>query len=175
MKEFTISIPCKKYIRKYFNHIYGAEILLSHGDDFGDTVLTKISTRPYVRLSKQFLNIAFKGYNDELKFTLPFDFFYRAQHSLNEQHIHNINRYLQSTFETDLFIIMNIGSAFGVERKTSAEVFARKYGIEIDKDLTLDAMLQSEYRTRTQKPLKNLFLVYLSGKVHTPSKERIKD
>lgn len=172
MKEFTVTIPCKRYIRKYFNHIYGEEISLSHEDDFGDSILTKLSTKPIVRLSKQFMNIAFRDFNDQLKFKLPFDFFYRVEHTLNPQNIYNINRYLQNTFETDLFIIMNIGSAFGVERKISAEAFARKYKIEMDKDITLDAMLQSEYRTRTGKPLKNLFLVYLSGKVHTAAATR---
>lgn len=163
MKEFTITVPCKTYIRKYFNYIYGEEITLNHGDDFSDTILSKISHKPYVRLSKQDLNIAFRYNTDKLIFKLPIDFFYRAENELNEQMIYSINRYLQNIFETDLFIIVNIGAAFGVEKRISCEVFARKHNLVIDKDITLDAMIQAEYRERTYKHSKNKFLVALSG------------
>lgn len=171
MKEFSVTVPCKTYIRKYFTTIYGPQIQLDHKTDFGDTILTKLSHRPLIRISRQHLNIAFRDYNDQLKFVIPVYFFYYTEHNLNEQNIFNINRYLQNTFESDLFTMMNIAAAFGVERKTACETFAKNHNISVEEDITLDAMLRAERRSRTAKTMANFFLVNLSAKVQAPHRQ----
>lgn len=168
MKDFTVSVPCKRYIRKYYTHIYGPQIPLSHDTDFGDTILTKISMKPIIRMSRQFLNVAFNGYNEQITFRLPVSLFYYVETNLNHQNIYNINRFLQNTFESDFFHIVQIAAAFGVERRKAMEVFIKKHGIEIDNDITLDALLQMEYRCRTKTSISNKFLVHLSSTLRNP-------
>lgn len=163
MHNYCVAVPCKSYIRKYFASQLGDPIALNHTTDFGDTILTKLSGKPLIRISKQQFNVAFKDYNDQLKFRIPFDFFYRIQNNISSQHIFAINRFLQNVFEADLFVIVNIGAAFGVQRRTAIEAFARKYGINLDEDISFDALIKNESRKRAQKTLANNFLVSLSS------------
>lgn len=162
---FTLSIPCKSYIRKYFNFVYGMPVALNHTSDFGDTILTKMATTPLSRVSKRVLNIPERkeDFSDELKFSLPKDTLYRINTELTEQQVHSINRYLENVFETDLYMIVACASVFGIEKKLAIERFAERHRIRIDEDITYEALQKKEYRYRKSSTAKNLFLNQLSS------------
>jgi hypothetical protein len=163
LSAYTIDIPCKGYIKKYYNCIYGNPVMLDHSSDFGDTILTKMSTTPLSQVSKKILSIAPKDNNDVMKFQLPVDTFYRINTELSEQQVYSINRYLENVFETDLCVIVGIASAFMVERKMAIERFANKYGIVLEEDITYEALQKKEYRYRKSSTAKNIFLLQLSS------------
>lgn len=162
MENYSISIPCKNYIRKYFTAQYGAPIPLALDTNFGDTILTKLSAKPLKRPTQNFLNLAFRDFDSEIKFLIPIHFFYRLQNNVTSQHVWCINRFLQKTFEEDLFIITNIAACFGVARRKAHEAWAQHYNIILDEDMTRDALKKSEQRTRAQKTTENNFLAILS-------------
>lgn len=164
LSAYTLGVPTKCYIRKYFNCLYGTPLQLSYKSDFGDTILTKLQTSPIMaRVNKKELAIAFKDFNDTLTLQLPIDMLHRMETELNQQQIYNINRYLENVFETDLCMFVACASFFGIERKISIERFASMHRITIDEDVTYEALKQKEYRFRKNSTSKNLFLLQMSS------------
>lgn len=163
LSAYTLSVPAKGYIKKYFNCLYGHPIPLSHKSDFGDTLLTKLLTAPIIRVNKKELAIAFKDFNDQLAFQLPIDMIHRLETEPSQQQVYGINRYLENVFETDLCMFVACASFFGIERKMSIERFATMHRISIEEDVTYEALKQKEYRFRKNSTSKNLFLLQMSS------------
>jgi hypothetical protein len=163
LSAYTVDMPCKGYIRKYYNCLYGNPMPLTYDSDFGDTILTKMSTSPLSRVNKKILTISFKDLNSQLKFQLPMDMLYRVEDQLTEQQIYYINRYLENIFETDLCMIVSIASVFGIEKKIAIERFAAKFGIQLEEDVTYEALQKKEYRYRKSSTAKNMFLTQMSS------------
>lgn len=159
----TLDMPCKGYIKKYYNSLYGDPVVLNHSSDFGDTILTKMASTPLSQVNKKILTIAQKDYNQEMKFQLPLDMLYRITTVLTEQQAYTINRYLENVFETDLCMIVSIAGVFGVEKKTAIERFANKYEIHLEEDITYEALQKKEYRFRKSSTAKNIFLLQISS------------
>lgn len=163
LSAYTLGVPTKCYIRKYFNCLYGDPIALTHKCDFGDTLLTKFLTAPIIRVNKKELAIAFKDYDDKLTFQFPIDMMHRLETEPSQQQIFGINRYLENVFETDLCMFVACANFFGIERKISIERFASMHRISIEEDVTYEALKQKEYRFRKNSTSKNLFLLHMSS------------
>jgi hypothetical protein len=163
LSSYTIDVPCKGYIKKYYNCIYGDPVPLSHASDFGDTILTKMAATPLSQVNKKILNIAFRDFDQQLKFQLPLDTFYRIDVRPTEQQVYGINRYLENVFETDLCMIVTCAGIFGVEKKRAIERFAEKFGIRLEEDISYEALQKKEYRYRKSSTAKNIFLLQLSS------------
>ncbi|MGN6476261.1 MAG: hypothetical protein ACTHKV_03470 [Flavipsychrobacter sp.] len=163
LTAYALDMPCKGYIRKYYNCLYGDPVLLNHSSDFGDTILTKMASTPLSQVNKKILNISTRDYNATIRFQLPVDTLYRINTELSDQQVYSINRYLENVFETDLCIIVSVASVFGVEKKQAIERFANKFGIQIEEDVTYEALQKKEYRFRKSSTAKNMFLVQMSS------------
>lgn len=163
MKSFSVTIPCKSYIKKYYTAVYGPAIELTHRSDFGDTILTKMSNVSLSKASKKGLNLEFQEYNEHIKFKLPFDLFYRIENELNQQQIYNINRFLENVFETDIFITIRVAAIFGVQRNTCIRAIADACNIILDEEITFDAIKKQEGRYRHTPTAGNHFLLSMSS------------
>jgi hypothetical protein len=162
MESFSVTVPCKSYVAKYFNKVYGETIPLDHRSDFGDTILTKMVTTPLAQINNKLYNLEVKHYDSKLKFKLKTDFYFRIETSLTTKQIYGINRYLENVLESDLFIVVCMSQCFGIPNKTAMRVFCEKYDIEIDEDISLDALKKSFYRFRKKPIANNFFLLQLS-------------
>lgn len=158
LTAYTLTVSCKAYIKKYYSAIYGNPVVLNHLTDFGDTILTKMSTTPLSQINKTILNQFDRDYNDTLKFQLPIDTFFRIDHELTRQQVYSINRYLENVFETDLHMLVAVAGVFGVEKKLAIERFVSRFDIQLEEDITYEALKQKEYRYRKSSTGKNLFL-----------------
>lgn len=165
MQSYSVCVPCKSYIRKYFEAAFGNPIELKLSDELGDIILTKMANRPLTRLSNDVMAIAFQHFDDSLKFILPMDFFFRVDHQLTNQQIYSINQFLESIFETDLILAIHFASLFGVERRHTIDVFIRRYNIIPDVDITVSSLEKKHYRFRTKKKnsMRYNFMVSLSS------------
>jgi hypothetical protein len=162
LQSYCVNVPCKGYIKKYFTRLYGHPIPLNHKSDFGDTILTKMISPSLAQANGYVLNLSNRDYNDQVKFQLSFDFFYRVENNLKQQQVYNINRFLENTFKADLFIFVNCAAFFGVERKISIERFADKYEIQLEEDIKYDALVKAEMRYRKTLSARNNLLLQLS-------------
>lgn len=162
MKDYTIKVPCKRYIKKYLNTIHGEHLKPNFKDDFGDSVITKLSSKPLVRISNSELNVYLRDLNDILCIKLPIDFFYRIDNKITNQHIYTLNRFFENTFKDDLYIFVNVSAAFGVQRAVAIESFCNRHGIILETDITLNGLVRMEIRYREEKKRQKDFLVGLS-------------
>ncbi len=162
MQSYSVVVPCKPYIAKYFTGIYGDVIPLDHKTDFGDTILTKLSARPVTRVNRQKIGVALKLYTSVLKFKLPIDLFYRLDSQVTDQQVVNINRYLENVFDSTILQVIFIAVCFGVEKRTATEAFLNRYNIIIDEDITHDSIRQKDCRMRKNPAMRNNFLATLS-------------
>lgn len=163
MENYTIKIPVKRYIRKYISSVYGDPLKPTFKDDFGDTVISKLASRPLVRLSKSDLNIFLLNLNDTLAIKLPVDYFYRIDNTITSQHIYTLNRYFENVFKKEFYVYVNICTAFGVQRITAIESFCKRHGIQPEEDITLTGLVKMEGRYRKEKEANKDFLVGLSS------------
>lgn len=166
MQSYHVSVPVKAHIRKYFEAIYGTSISLSHASDFGDTLLTKFSSRPLSQVNKNVLNLFLKDCTDRLRFEVPADFYFRFDPDLSSQHIYNANRFLENTFKADLYNILNVAGCFNVEINTAIKAFVNKYGVDLGEDITLEGLKKSYYRYRQGSTAKNNFLLQMATASH---------
>jgi hypothetical protein len=163
MESFSVTVPCKSYVAKYFNKVYGEFIPLDHRSDFADTILTKMVTTPLAQINNRLYNLEVKHYDSKLKFKLKADFYFRVEPSLTTKQIYNINRYLENVLESDLFIVVCMAQCFGVQNKTAMRAFCDKYDIILDEDISLSALKQAFYRYKNTPIAKNFFLLQLSS------------
>lgn len=163
MQSYHQTVPTKTYIRKYFTALYGTPVPLSHANDFGDTILTKMICRPLSQVNKRVLNLSGNDYNDAIRFQLPADFFYRLETEITEQQVYNINRYLENCFKTDMLMVVCCAAFFGVEIRTTIEQFVKRYNIELEEDITYESLQKSYYRFRKNGTAKHHFLLQMSS------------
>lgn len=150
-KTYCITVPVKTYIAKYFTHLYGHPIPLSHQDDFGDSILTKLSTAPLIRPTKYDRNITMRYFKTAVKLQVPMHMFYRLENKITDAHIININRFLENTFETSFCTWVLCQAAAKVQRKTAIEQFCDAHDIDLEIDITYEALKKLEYRDRIYK------------------------
>lgn len=159
MQNYTVKVPCRRYIYKYYTSLYGDILTPSLNDHFGDSIITKLSSNPLIRLTRQEANRLLKDMDYKLIIRLPIDYFYRIEKDLTDQHIYNLNRFLIHKFENDLFIFVNILTALGVERKKAIEAFCTRHNIVLkDDDVDIEAMQKKELRVRNRKEPSQVFL-----------------
>lgn len=151
LKSYQVTIPVKTYVAKYFTHLYGHPIPLGHQDDFGDSVLTKLSTPPLIRPTKFDRNITQKYYITALKFQVPMHMYYRLENRVTDAHIFNINRFLENTFETAFCTWVLCQVAAKNQRKTAIEQFCEAHGIDLELDVPFETLKKMEYRDRQYK------------------------
>jgi hypothetical protein len=150
-KSYHVTIPVKTHIGKYFSQMYGHPIALSHQDDFGDSVLTKLSTPPLIRPTKYDRNITMKLFITALRFQVPMHMYYRLENDITDAHIININRYLEHTFETAFCTWVMCKAAAGTQRKSAIEQFCDLHEIDIEIDVPYETLKKMEYRDRIYK------------------------
>jgi hypothetical protein len=80
------------------------------------------------------LNIHFSSYQKEI--------------CLNEHSIISFNKFFEERFEEDLCKHCELAMIYKVEIKKSLEEFCWRHHIEIDRDITFDALKKKEYRHR---------------------------
>ncbi len=163
MESFSVTVPCKSYVYKYFSKMYGDTIPLDHRTDFADTILTKMVSTPLAQINNRLFNLEVKHYDAKIIFRLKPDFYFRVESSLTPKQIYNINRYLENVFEADLFNLVCMAQCFGIQNKTAIRTFCDKYNVVIDEDISLSSLKQAFYRYRKKPSVQNYFLMQLSS------------
>lgn len=166
MKSFTFQLPVKKYVKKYLSGIFGDTIPAQMETDIGFVILTTLTSRLEGKVCRGYNNQFKNPWHSTIVFTIPFHYFYLTKKEISIHTCILLNRYLENKFEQALSIHVEKHIARGGLIKQAIEDFCRLYQIQIDEDITLDALKQMEYRSRKKNtelilrrlsPQKNLF------------------
>lgn len=169
MKHFTFRLPVKKYIEKYLTTIYGPTIPAQMETDIGFVILNTLSSRLDAKVCRGYNKLLHTGSMGSITFTISYHYFYYTKKQLTVHTAILLNRYLEKKFEDDLVRFMQVQKIYAkCSYKKSLEAFAKLYNIELDEDITFDALIKMEYRSR-QKNIE-LFLRRLSDEKNLFSK-----
>lgn len=148
MKHFTFKLPVKKYIAKYLTTLYGETIPVKMETDIGFVILNTLASRMESQVTRGRVDLLLNRYDSTITFVIPFHYFYLTKKEVSPMTCMLLNRYFETKFENDLCSYVNAARLMGTKRKKAIEKFTAIYSIDIDIDISSDALRQSEYRHR---------------------------
>jgi hypothetical protein len=153
VRTFAVNIPTKPYLRKYIHKRYGHPIPLNHRTLIGSVILSYLQKKVYSdRSSQEDLRNTFSQFTERIECVIPQNEVIWGTGGLNIEvaKVLVINRYFGNQFEEDLyhFCQRNItpGRYAGYDR--ALDLFAKRYDIEFEEDITFEALKKMEYRYR---------------------------
>lgn len=156
---FTVSLPVKTYIRKYIASLYGEPLLLNLDSDIGFMILNTLASRLESKMSRGYVDLWKKRFTDKMVFRIPYHYFSITRKDVSPNTYVLVNRMIETIFERDLERYVSLHRAAGHETKRAIELFCENHGIELEVDITFDAIKKQEYRLRKkniQKLSRNL-------------------
>jgi len=151
-----ISIPVKTYIKKYIHSLYGQVIVVNYKTFIGMNVYCLLQTKRAEKMeSKKDTQVRYNMLTDKLRLLVPKDLLYRTGIDIPQDKSVIINNLFEIQLSEHLSNFCDAYQMVGLERRQGIEDFCKKFGIEIDTDISMDALVSAEYRRR-QKRLKYL-------------------
>lgn len=160
MRTFAVSIPTKAHIRKYVHSINGHTIVAGHDTLIGSVMMICLANKVRSYTSKEYREARILSYPDKVQVVVPAHYVFNghAGLSVSDDSVISINRFLENAFLQDLYRYCrsNINPAnrrHGYDR--SIEEFCQMHGIEIEEDVTFEALKKAEYRYRKRMEEQN--------------------
>lgn len=149
--HFGITIPTKPYLSKYLQSLYGSPIVFSTKNYFGTSLLGYLTTRMYFQ-AETITHQKFDSFNTFMNVHLPMHWLYQYKFKtqIPKCNVIYLNKHFEERFEEDLSRFCSMHAKQGMQIKDALELFCRIHSIEIDEDITYDALKQKEYRSRKE-------------------------
>lgn len=147
-KYFTVSMPCKPYIQKYAEVLFGNPVPAHNNSTIGCFVKACLEKNFYssYTFTQSFIDAHYTG---RLQMQISEWQFARVGHSLSTEKVKEINRFLENMFEEHMFMYVGVHHKDGeTERKKVIDHFASMHNIATEVDITLEALVKTEYRQR---------------------------
>lgn len=153
---FSVTILTKPYLKKYLHTLYGNPIVFTTDNLFGVIIAAMLERPIEFQRTKEALRCRVDHYTQSVEIHCPMAFLTKGRYGfdINERHILTLNKFYEAIFEEKLYQFCAMHSIGRVEIKDSLEEFCRLHGIEIDEDITWEALKKKEYRYR--KNLQNI-------------------
>ena len=148
MQYFTFNLPVKKHIQKYLTVKYGQVIQARLETEIGFVVLNTLASRLEAQVSRGYLDLWQGRYNSSVTFRMPFHYFYLTKRDVSPFTCTLLNRYFEQKFEEEFCQFVEIATTAGSKRKKAIEQFSFKYQLDIEDDISFDALKQMDYRSR---------------------------
>lgn len=147
---FTLKILTKAYLKKYIHSLYGRTVIFSTANQFGTIILALLDKPSTIRERKEKIKMKLDEYNVELLIFCPIWFIKKNMYGfdISDNHMISLNKYIEQRFTEDLFKFCFILNKCGVSLEDAIEEFCKCHNIEIDDDITMDALKKKEYRYR---------------------------
>lgn len=147
MNHFKFILPVKTYIRKYIESSYGDPTIINLSTDVGFVVLNTLASRMENKLGKGNIDLFQNRFVDKVIFRIPFHYFSLTKKEVSPHTVVLLNRYFENKFDHDMNVfISNSNVPYGTQIKTGIEKFLAIHNIEMDVDVTYEALSKSLYR-----------------------------
>ena len=149
MSHFKFILPVKTYIRKYIEANYGEPTFIDLSTDIGFTILNTLASRLESKIGRGNIDIFQNRFVDKVEFKIPFHYLSLTKREVSPQTIVLLNRLLENKFDHDMnSFITNSRVPYGTQIKTGIEIFTSNNNIELEVDVTFEALSKSLYRYR---------------------------
>ena len=147
-KYYFTKLPCKPYIKKYIASFYGLPVPASNKTTLGCFVNSCLAKERY-RAHYYGESFIYKNFTDYLVFQISGWAFMHIGFDFPKAKVIEINQFLEARFEEHMFLHCNTHYIAGqTERRKLIEAFAESHGIELEEDISLDALVKTERRMR---------------------------
>lgn len=149
-KYFTLKILTKAYLKKYIHSLYGKTVIFSTTNQFGTIMMALLDRPNIVRESKDKIKMKLDEYDIELQIFCPIWFIKKNMYGfdISEHNVIALNKFIEQRFTEDLFKFCYLFNKCGISLDDAIEEFCKCHDIEIDEDITMDALKKKEYRYR---------------------------
>jgi hypothetical protein len=167
MNHYSIHLPTKPFLGKWLLSQYGTDdgvIILDPSTDFGDIIITKLSSDLHSKLDPSDLASRLQHMTATLTIKVPMTWMRRMKQIDPTQHqAVSLNRYFENMFIREMCDIVQRAFVFSsIDRQTSIECFAHNHGIILEKDISFEGLKKMEYRFRKKTGLTTI----TTGKGH---------
>lgn len=150
MSYYTIGIPTKPYLKKYFQTLYGKPIVFDRDNYFGTSLTGYLERKFFTRQSADLKYRHFDNFCDVLIVHMP-GWWLKQSHFATDIPVGNviaINKHFEERFEEDLVKFVRVMQLAGIQIKSALEKFLEAHDIEVDEDITYDAIKKKHQRKR---------------------------
>ena len=150
MHSFTFVLPSKTHIKKFITSTHGDPIRLDLKTDIGFVILATLTSRLDGKCGRGsgLIDHWQDRYKDKIIFKIPFHYLDISRKEVSPYTFALLNRYFENQFEAELNRHIQKSIAGGNTIKKGIENFMDHYGIELEEDISYDAVKKAEYRSR---------------------------
>lgn len=153
MKYISISVPVKPHIKKYIHALYGQVIVVSFKTFIGINIYSLLENKNFnkSRQGKRFMKVKAHLFTEKLSIRISEDLLYRTGLVIPIEKSAVINNMYEQMLSENLYTFCEAYKMAKIERQQAIEDFCKRYKIDIDVDITFDALSKTEYRHRKSK------------------------
>lgn len=145
-----VTIPTKKFLKKYLQANYGEELIFNMDSDMGYFLSLLMEKRIYPEYDRQQIHRSIDKYDILVTIRLPRKWVekYRYGFDIDPKKAVFFNKMIFRSFRQELFRYCALMEIHNIEKKHALLDFARYYKLEIDEDITFETLKKMEYRYR---------------------------
>lgn len=154
--HFSLIIYTKPYLKKYLQSLYGNPIIFDKDNLFGVTIAAFLEKPLDFHVTKEELRCRTDKYTEKLEIFLPKTILTKRRstgYDLSDANTITLNKFFETRFTEDLARWCELGMVYKVEFKKNIEDFCHRYKIELEYDITFDAIKKKEYRLREKRKI----------------------
>jgi hypothetical protein len=143
-----VSIPVKPYIKRFVTKLYGSPVQANNKSTLGILINLTLEKQTYEQAFSQ--SFTDRYYTDQLQISISAWQFTNKGFDIPPPKVKVINKIMEQRFEEAMldFVSTRINQP-GAERRRLIEAFAEHYGISLEEDISLDALVKTERRMRS--------------------------
>jgi hypothetical protein len=157
-RSYSVIVPTKAYLRKYIYAEYGHPLELNYLTTLGNLVLCMLGNEYFsVKMNNNDKDTRIQYMNDKIEFMAPLSTMQYKGHSLSKDRIIAINRFIEDDFvsKMSLHVQKNLKNrSWRPGYKDAIYAFAEENGIDVEIDITFEALKKAESRYRDRERLK---------------------
>jgi hypothetical protein len=151
IRYWRVSIPTKKYLKKFIQYYNGDQPKLDNSTQFKAFAFSMLSFNTIRDKDYKPKNLSEMGHNDTLTLLISNRTFTHIGHTITIEKAMYINRMMAWEFSATLsLMVMNLHYVKKMPLQEALEKFCEIYGLEIDEDITMDNLLKI-WRRRLDK------------------------
>jgi len=152
---FVVKIPVKPYIKKYLQALYGRPVVFSTTNYFGATIIAFLDRKFYSTRKEDIVFKRFDKLTDAIDIYLPKYWLNKRGisygYDVSMQNTIIINKMFEERFAEDICKHCTLYDTMGFDIKDAIEDFCTVHMVDIETDISFDALKKKEYRYRKEK------------------------
>lgn len=147
IRTYTVFLPCRPYIRKYVAAKFGYPVPAYNKSTIGNFLQICLEKERY---TERAYTDSFIHQNFTAALCIQVSAFVWVNYGFDfsTAKIVEINQFLKAMFFEHLHDWVEARNLPGTDRRYLIEEFAEMHGIELEEDISLDALVKKEYRIR---------------------------